>query len=256
MAEKKAISRIYKPLRHWVNRTIVNSSLVGDPPVYDPAIFPWTRILEENWQGIRDEAMGVWKHWEAIPPMGAVVPQTYKITTDDTWRCFFLYCYGERINQNCGRAALTARLVEQIPGLSMALFSYHKPGLHIPAHVGVTKFFLTCHLGLQVPTEWEKCRIRVDHQVLNWREGKTIVFDDMANHEVWNDTEDYRAILMLQFARPVKAWGRLVGNAFRLAIRFSPIGDEVRDRLETWDEKYKKAESQTDGASPGKPAAV
>jgi beta-hydroxylase len=244
MSEKKrAIGRYYKPIRRWANQVIVRNSLVGDPPVFEPARFSWTRSLEENWLAIRDDAMSIWRHWDALPPMVEVVPMTYKITTDDAWRTFFLWCYGERINQNCVRVPHTAALVDRIPGLSMALFSYHKPGLHIPRHVGVTKYFLTCHLGLKVPQEREKCRIQVDDQTLLWEEGKTIVFDDMAEHEVWNETEEYRVILMLQFQRPVNFLGRLVGNALKAGIRLSPVGDEVRGRLDDWDKRLTTSES-------------
>lgn len=241
--KKRAIAKYYKPIRRWANEVIVNRSLVGDPPVFDPATFSWTRMLEENWEGVRDEAMGIWKHWEALPPMVEVVPLTYKITTDDTWKTFFFWCYGERINQNCERAPHTAKLVDQIPGISMALFSFHKPRLHIPRHVGVTKYFLTCHLGLKVPTDWKNCRIEVDDQTLNWHEGKTIVFDDMAEHEVWNDTDEYRAILMIQFRRPVSFLGRVVGTALQTAIRISPVGDEVRERLVDWDKRLTDSEA-------------
>jgi beta-hydroxylase len=244
MSEKKrAIAKVYKPIRRWANEVIINNSLVGDPPVFDPATFPWTRTLEDNWETIRDDAMGIWQHWDALPPMVEAVPMTYKITTDDTWKTFFFWCYGERIDRNCARVPNTAKHVDRIPGISMALFSYHKPGLHIPRHVGVTKYFLTCHLGLKVPTEREKCRIQVDDQTLVWQEGKTIVFDDMAEHEVWNDTDEYRTILMIQFQRPVRFLGRLVGNALKTAIRISPVGDEVRGRLENWDKKLTDSET-------------
>jgi ornithine lipid ester-linked acyl 2-hydroxylase len=243
MSEKKrAIGRFYKPIRRWANEVIINNSLVGDPPVFDPKTFPWTRTLEDNWLAIRDDAMSIWRHWDALPPMVEVVPMTHKITTDDTWRTFFLWCYGERIEQNCARVPQTAALVDRIPGISMALFSYHKPGLHIPRHVGVTKYFLTCHLGLKVPQEREKCRIQVDDQTLLWEEGKTVVFDDMAEHEVWNDTDEYRTILMMQFQRPVNFVGRLIGNALKIAIRRSPVGDEVRHRLDDWDKRLTTAE--------------
>jgi beta-hydroxylase len=254
MAEKKAekkraIGKFYKPIRRWANRMIADRSLVGDPPVFDPATFPWTRSLEDGWERVRDEAAAVWNYWEDLPAMVDVVPLTHKITTDDAWKTFFLWCYGERIDQNCARAPHAARLVDAIPGINMALFSFHKPGLHIPRHVGVTKYFLTCHLGLQVPTDWQKCRIEVDDQTLHWREGKTVVFDDMAEHEVWNDTDEYRTILMIQFQRPVSMVGRLVGNALRAAIRLSPVGDEVRERLNTWDGRLTKAEEQKDRAA-------
>ena len=256
LAKGKRKYGMVRPVRRWVNRVVQRNSLVGDEPVYDPANFRWTRELEADWKGIRDEALAVWEHKTAIPGFSDIVPGTSKITYDESWRTFFLWNYGHRVDGNCDRAPVTARAVERIPGMTLAMFSFHDPHLHVPRHRGVSKYYLTCHLGLKIPKEREKCRIMVDDRTLYWDEGKTIVFDDMHPHEVWNDTDEYRAVLLIQFARPSTWRGRLVGEAFRAALSASPIGHDVRHRLEKWEDRYARSEGRDDWAGPRDHAAA
>ena len=47
-------------------------------------------------------------------------------------------------------------------------------------------------------------KIRVGNDFYSWREGRGLHFDDTFNHEVWNDTEGYRVVLFVDFARPLR----------------------------------------------------
>jgi aspartyl/asparaginyl beta-hydroxylase (cupin superfamily) len=35
-----------------------------------------------------------------------------------------------------------------------------------------------------------------------WEEGRCLVFDDTVEHEAWNDSEQARGVLLLDFLRP------------------------------------------------------
>src|SRR3546814_5195751 len=71
-----------------------------------------------------------------------------------------------------------------------AWISILSPRYHIPAHSGVTKGILRAHLGLIVPREREKCRIRIGDEVRYWEPGKIFVIDDTYEHEVWNERSE------------------------------------------------------------------
>ena len=43
--------------------------------------------------------------------------------------------------------------------------------------------------------------MEVDTETLAWEEGKFLVFDDTFYHEVWNDSDEMRVILLVQFRR-------------------------------------------------------
>jgi len=121
-----------------------------------------------------------------------------------------------------------------VPGLNSAFFSILAPGTHIPAHFGVTKGLVTCHLGLVVPFG-NTCRMRVGEEIVTWAEGETLVFDDTYQHEVWNDTDETRIVLLVQFRRPLRFPGSLFAALFIWGIRNSSFVAEARANLDRWE---------------------
>jgi beta-hydroxylase len=45
---------------------------------------------------------------------------------------------------------------------------------------------------------------RIGNEFRHWSEGQALIFDDTFNHEVWNDTDGYRVVLFVDFARPLR----------------------------------------------------
>ncbi len=226
--------RFVRPL---VDRAVVRSSRVGDPPVHDPRTFPWIGRLEARWRDIEREAAAILGDLDAIPPLAEISPDHRPIAPAGKWRSYFLYGYGYRDAANCRTCPRTTALVESIPGLNSAFFSILAPGTQIPPHTGVTKALLTCHLGIRVPREADSCRMRVADRVVSWRAGEALVFDDTYEHEVANDTEDMRVVLLVQFRRPVGALGRMVGGLFLWAVRRSRFVQDARRGLREWAEQ-------------------
>jgi beta-hydroxylase len=106
----------------------------------------------------------------------------------------------------------------------------------------VTKAILTAHLGLIVPARRQDCRMQVDEQVLHWDVGKIFVFDDTFYHEVWNDTDEQRVILLVQFRRPVGLVGRIVGGLFLAGVRRSRFVQDARSSLGDWEKAMQRLE--------------
>ena len=234
--------RIGKRLRHRISAVIARSSTVGDTPVYDPKLFPWVAGLEARWPEIREEVARLLAHEAGIPPLADISPDHRRIAPPGEWKSFFLIGYGYRLEENCRRCPKTAAAVAGIPGLNSAFFSILAPGAHIPRHRGVTKAILTAHLGLIVPRRREACRMQVADETLVWEEGKVLVFDDTDYHEVWNDTDEMRVILLIQFRRPAGWLGRIVGGAFLAAVRRSRFVQDARSSLGNWEKAMQKLE--------------
>jgi ornithine lipid ester-linked acyl 2-hydroxylase len=156
-----------------------------------PADFPFTATLEGNWRGIRSELLTIRKKdfmaWPERFLYGA------------GWDVFGLYAFGQKLASNCAVCPKTTEVVESIPGLMTAGFSWLEPGTHIKPHIGHSKAVLRCHLGLIIPDE---CRLRVGKDTQSWEEGKTLVFDDTTEHEAWNRSSSDRVVLLLDFKRP------------------------------------------------------
>ncbi|HEX8241128.1 MAG TPA: aspartyl/asparaginyl beta-hydroxylase domain-containing protein [Allosphingosinicella sp.] len=234
--------RIGKKMRHRIGAVIARSSRVGDTPVYDTRLFPWIAGLEARWPEIREEVDSLLAHEEGIPSLAEISPDHRRIAPPGKWKSFFLWGYGYRNEANIARCPRTAAAVADIPGLNSAFFSILAPGAHIPRHRGVTKAILTAHLGLVVPTRRQDCRMQVEDRMLRWDEGRMLVFDDTYFHEVWNDTDEQRVILLIQFRRPAGLIGRLVGGLFLAAVRRSRFVQDARSSLGDWEKAMQRLE--------------
>ncbi len=165
--------KLVKNSGRWLTRRLATflgqQSLVGDTPVIDSALFPHLKTFTDNWEAIRSEVLEILKHRDAIPAFHDVSPDQHKISTGKNWRTFILFGFGEKLEKNCTQAPLTTRLLSDVPNLQTAWFSILSPGYHIRAHRGVSKGILRAHLGLIIPKDAEKCRIRVGDVIKVWR---------------------------------------------------------------------------------------
>ena len=170
---------------------------------------------------------------EEVPSLGDVSPDHQRLDKKRSWKTFFLWGYTYRAHGNCARAPRTAELVDRIPGVISALFSIHEPGTHLPRHRGVTKGMITCHLGLIIPDDPARCRIAVEDRDYHWTPGKFFIFDDTCYHEVWNDTDQRRVILLIHVRRPLRGFGKWVESVFFQLIRISPFVQRARRNLQS-----------------------
>lgn len=238
--------RFGKRQRKWINPYIRRHSKVVDQPVFDRTSFPWIGSVEMEWEAIRDEALSVLKHRDAIPPLAEISPDHKGLDKQNGWRSFFLWGYGFKVEHNLARCPRTAAVLTKVPGLRTAMYSIHAPGMAIPPHKGVTAGMCVFHLGLKVPRDRQNCAIRVEDQVVHWKEGEAFVFDDTRDHETWNNTDEERVILLIQFDRPLRFPGNLVASAFFQAIRRSSFVGSARRQLGDWESTFRQFE-KTDG---------
>ncbi|BAK82783.1 aspartyl/asparaginyl beta-hydroxylase domain-containing protein [Komagataeibacter medellinensis] len=234
MARKKTIYHLTKGLRDRVDAFIMRQSLLPDQAVFDPSIMPWVSMLERNWENIRDEALRVGVG--NIPSLGDISPDHGRIAADRRWHSFFLEGYGYKRQENRARVPLTATLIDHIPDLCTASFSVLEAGCHIPRHRGMTKGMLTYHLALRVPADRENCWIQIEEgeklHVCPWTDGHSLLFDDTYNHEVWNNTDQDRYVLLIQVRRPCRWPARLLMSLFFVGVRYSRFVQDIRKNLD------------------------
>jgi aspartyl/asparaginyl beta-hydroxylase (cupin superfamily) len=240
-ARRKRIKRWGKNFIRGMAAFLGRQSLVGDAPVLDKSLFPYLKPLEDNWQVIRAELDEILKHREAVPLFHELSQDQKKISKGPNWRTFILYGFGERSEKNCARAPETARLLAQVPNIQTAWFSILSPRFHIPAHRGVTKGIVRCHLGLIVPKDAKNCTIRIDDQIVQWKEGEAFVFDDTYDHEVHNNTEDDRVVLLFDFDRPMRFWGRVLNKTFVSLLKLTAYYQEPKKKMQSFEERFEAA---------------
>jgi len=223
---------------NWVEGLIEKSSIYGNPPVYDNSTFPWADEIEREWERIRAELDQVMQRREELPNFHDITAEVKPITSDNLWKTYLLAGYGIESAMNSKHCPETSRVLKKIPGMKTAFFSILSPKKHIPAHKGPYNGVLRYHLGLIVPEPKEKCRIRIDREIKHWEEGESLIFDDTFNHEVWNDTAGYRAVLFVDFVRPLKFPINLLNKLILNAAIFTPVIREAQENQKKWEEKF------------------
>lgn len=230
--------RVFDRFVEWVERRIVSHSVFGNPPIYDKSLFPWVEQVEKDWPQIREELDAVMLRRDELPSFHEISKDVATITRDDQWKTFFFESYGIKCEESIAQCPQTAKALAKIPGMTTAMFSILSPGKHIPAHRGPYNGVLRFHLGLIVPRDRERVKIRVDEQFYHWAQGEGVVFDDSFDHEVWNDTDEIRVVLFVDFLRPQRGLGRLL-NALMLGIaKHTPYLKEAEQNYKAWATKF------------------
>jgi aspartyl/asparaginyl beta-hydroxylase (cupin superfamily) len=243
--------RVLAPVERFVGRR----SLVGEATFFDLELFPWVAEVERNWLVIREELDRVLVERHELPNFQDISKDQIEITDDDRWKTLFLYGYGFKTDLGTQMCPRTAALMERIPGMTTAMFSILAPRKHILPHRGPYKGVLRYHLGLVVPEHKEDCRIRVGQDLRHWEEGKSLVFDDTYNHEVWNDTDETRVILFVDVIRPLPSTESAINRLIIKAIAISPFVQDAKRNQRAWERGYLERKRSREAAqAPEAPA--
>lgn len=236
-ARRRSVRSLGKRVLRRIDRYIAANSLVADQPVLDAQAFPWVAELEANWRDVRAELDEILRFREHIPRFQDVSADQYRISPDDQWRTFILYGFGYRSQVNCELCPKTTALLQRIPRLQTAFFSILAPGKHVPRHRGVTKSLIRCHLGLIIPREREQCYMDVGGVRCVWESGRAFVFDDRYPHEVHNNTDEERAVLLLDVERPMRRRAVVLSRIMLWLLKRTAYVVEARRNLVLWEQR-------------------
>jgi aspartate beta-hydroxylase len=168
-------------------------------PVYDPAAFWFTSYLEEHYEVIRDEVLRVM----ADPASAGFSPVEEQLVGRGRWDEVMFYEDGVRMEQPCARFPETAAIVSRIPEAvhsgGVIMLSWLHPGTHIVPHCGGSNTRLRVHFAIRIPPG---ATMRVGETLVEWEEGKCVVFDDSFEHEVWNRAASERVVLLFDVLHP------------------------------------------------------
>lgn len=214
-------------------------SRIGDGEFFDPGKFAWVPALEENWRQIRRELDHVLQYADDIPNFQDISAENRALTDDDRWKTFFFHAWGIRVASNCARCPATAALLDRITGMKSAFFSILLPQKHLPPHRGPYAGVLRYHLGLIVP-DGGRCRLRVGDRIEHWQEGRSLIFDDTFEHEVWNDSDAVRVVLFVDVARPLPFPLSAINALTMRAISRSSLVQPGLEKFAEWDRRLAK----------------
>jgi aspartyl/asparaginyl beta-hydroxylase (cupin superfamily) len=177
------------------------------PPFYDiDETYPTLRLLDQSYPVIRKEMEAVLNYKERIPRYHDLDKgENYisgSLDPDKSWRVFMLRSMVGSPRANQAKCPRTTALLRRIPNIYQAFFSILDPGKSIPAHNGFYFGYLRYHLGLRIP-KTNPPTMRVKDRYHTWEEGRSILFDDSWNHEVYNKSDDLRVVFIVDVLRPM-----------------------------------------------------
>jgi aspartyl/asparaginyl beta-hydroxylase (cupin superfamily) len=194
---------------------------------FDASSFPWVKTLESSYPQIKKELSSLLKSNKSIPDFTKLSEEQKRIVPDEKWKTFIFCVYGKYVAKNRGLCPMTSSAIRNIPGIRFAMFSILEPGTHISRHRGPYKGVLRCHLALVVPQNEKLCAIQVNGETRFWEEGKTLVFDDTLEHEAWNNSDELRAVLFVDFERALPFWLIPMNKSMLWLIRISPFARNI-----------------------------
>jgi aspartyl/asparaginyl beta-hydroxylase (cupin superfamily) len=201
-------------------------------------IYPSLRELDRNYSVIREELDSVLLQRDKLPRYHDLTERERYISgtvdADKDWKVFMLRAVAGRAVTNQKKCPRTTALLEKIPNPYQAFFSILDPGKSIPAHCGPYLGYLRYHLGLVVPKN-NPPSMRVKDQIHIWEEGRSIVFDDSWEHEVYNKSDGLRVVLIVDFLRPMSAPLHATNWLLtHLPWRYSEEGRQAMARIEKY----------------------
>ena len=197
-----------------------------DPPVLNPNDFLWSNNFRNNWTNIRDEYLSYANRY-IIPAHKNINSIVSSCDKNNGWKTLYLRAY----NKDTDMARYfpqTMNLINKCP-CTLAFFSVLEPGAKLTPHVGIYKGVIRYHLGLIIPDDWQNCFINVNGNVLHWREGENIMFDDMFLHYVENNTSQPRVILFLDIKRDFH--NVFINGLNSLFLKYIKSNDALKDTI-------------------------
>jgi beta-hydroxylase len=212
-----------------VNAFMILCSRVPTTPFVSTSEMPELKVLQDNWQVIRDEAVDMQRlrHIKAAEKHDDIGFNSF---FKYGWKRFYLKWYDARhpsAEMFCPR---TVAILKTIPTLKAAMFAELPPGGQLNKHRDPFSGSLRYHLGLVTPND-DRCFIAVDGQDYSWRDGEGVVFDETYIHEAYNRSESNRIILFCDVERPLKwRWAEAFNRWFgRVVMSAASSPNDVKD---------------------------
>ena len=203
-------------------------------PVLDVATnFPSAAQFSSAWRSIRDEAQAVAQQMHRVPRFHEIMREQTSISANDLrdWRMFILRAYGAEFPRNMAVCPTLAALVAASPDVLSASISFLAPGKHIPEHRGPFRGVLRFYLVLSMPLAADgrpAALLKVAGTDYRLADGEYLLWDDTFPHEVTNDSDEVRTVLLLD------VWRRGMPLDMRLLSHLLIFIVRVTARLRDW----------------------
>ena len=225
-------SKIY--IYSMVNYELIKAKSIENDIFYDVKDYPAFKEMKKHWKDIKKEAENVLKNspkldisrdyedWhnseEYVNKIknehGWIKSWKYKDGSavqdgdgNHSWLNYGLLYFGTFFTENTKSCPITTKILEKIKDkINICGFSYLMGNTTIEIHsdeTGPENNSMAMHLGLIVPKNPETCRLIMkigdDYCYENEQEGKFIVFDATNEHYAYNQSNEDRVVLYIDF---------------------------------------------------------
>ena len=169
-------------------------------PWHDARDFEAARVLEENFDAIREEAVTL---ADAARVDYSSVLRNNPVPR--TWTVYLFYHLGIDVEPVTGACPKTLAVLNRMPRACTSytwgdfVFSAMNGGTHLRPHYSIDNLRVRLHMGITIP---EQCSLRVGTESRTWSEGKCLAFEDSFQHEVWNRSGSRRIVLIADLWHP------------------------------------------------------
>lgn len=156
--------------------------------------------------------------------------------TETGWRLMTLKIGNEITNKCRENLPLIASLLEETPEVVSCVLSILEPGVMIPIHIGYYKGIIRYMLPLVVPDDKENCFLWVNGIKYSWTAGKSVLWDDIYPHKVYNNTNQVRILLYMDVIRPLEG---LLEKLNLLVLKLTVNSEIVKNEIKRTEYKVK-----------------
>lgn len=112
--------------------------------------------------------------------------------------------FGKDVDENMRRYPITSSVIQhnsQVVGCYFRIFKPHEKIVSPPRYsAGVLRY----HLGVSVPRSQQTgCFMRLGEEIYSWKEGESVMFGDLFEPEMENNTDDTRVFLFIDILKPL-----------------------------------------------------
>ncbi|HKC67117.1 MAG TPA: aspartyl/asparaginyl beta-hydroxylase domain-containing protein [Bacteroidia bacterium] len=204
---------------------------------YDTGQFLFLKPLVDNFSVIKEELLNLLAADKENQWM-RTFPSYVKSDSYKAWKIFSFIFFYMKFPSHAKLCPKTAELVYSIPEILSCDYSFMKPHTHIMPHKGYTRMALRCHLPLIVDNP-ELCKLRVGNEIVHWKEGELIIFDDSFDHEAWNNSDRNRVVLMFDIPNPLWGYSSYEISKYKIEHIDDPFLLAITSK-EKWQESFEK----------------
>lgn len=168
-------------------------------------VFPENIEFEKNYHSIyKKELDTIYNLYSDVDCIRKSIP-SFRIAEvkDNCWRAVYIKICNEFKIKNLDTICPNLYKILNKPYIPNAMLSILDANVDIPEHFGYFKGYYRYHLGYIIPEyKNNKPFIVCGNEKYEWKEGKGVLFDDIFNHYVRNNTPYRRVVLFLDVIRP------------------------------------------------------